>query len=56
VPRRDVAQRIVSAALAGKRALRPPVWFALLTWAVCLAGRDFRYRLFTRVKPTADRR
>ena len=55
-PRRNVAQRIVSAALAGKRALRPPVWFALLTWAVCLAGRDFRYRLFTRVKPTADRR
>jgi len=56
VSRRDVAQRIVSAALAGKRALRPPVWFALLTWAVCLAGRDFRYRLFSRVKPTADRR
>jgi short-subunit dehydrogenase len=55
-PRRDVAQRIVAAALAGKRTLRPPVWFALLTWAVCLAGRDFRYRLFARVKPTADRR
>jgi NAD(P)-dependent dehydrogenase (short-subunit alcohol dehydrogenase family) len=54
--RRDVAQRIVSAALAGERAIRPPVWFALLTWAVCLAGRDFRYRLFTRAKPTVDRR
>ncbi len=54
--RRDVASRIVSGALAGERALRPPVWFALLTWAVCLAGRDFRYRLFRRAKPTADRR
>ena len=56
VPRRDVAQRIVSGALAGERAIRPPVWFALLTWAVCLAGRDFRYRLFTRAKPPVDRR
>jgi short-subunit dehydrogenase len=55
-PRRDVAERIVSAALAGERAIRPPVWFALLTWAVCLAGRNFRYRLFSRAKPTADRR
>ena len=55
-PRKDVAQRIVSAALAGKRVLRPPVWFALLTWAVCLAGRDFRHRLFSRAKPTVDRR
>jgi short-subunit dehydrogenase len=54
--RRDVASRIVSGALAGERAIRPPVWFALLTWAVCLAGRDFRYHLFTRAKPTVDRR
>jgi short-subunit dehydrogenase len=54
--RRNVAHRIISGALAGKRALRPPVWFALLTWAVCLAGRDFRYRLFARAKPTVDRR
>jgi short-subunit dehydrogenase len=54
--RRDVAHRIVSGALAGERAIRPPVWFALLTWAVCLAGRDFRYHLFTRAKPTVDRR
>jgi short-subunit dehydrogenase len=56
VSRQDVARRIVSAALAGERALRPPVWFALLTWAVRLAGRDFRYRLFTRAKTTVDRR
>ena len=54
--RRDVASRIVSAALAGRRVIRPPVWFALLTWGVCLMGRDFRYRLFARAKPDADRR
>ena len=55
-PRQEVARRIVSGALAGKRAIRPPVSFALLTWAVCLAGREFRYRLFTRAKPPVDRR
>ena len=54
VSRRDVARRIVSAALAGKQTIRPPTWFALLTWGVCLAGRSFRYRLFARAKPTED--
>jgi NAD(P)-dependent dehydrogenase (short-subunit alcohol dehydrogenase family) len=54
--RRGVASRIVSGALAGKPAIRPPIWFALMTWAVCMAGRDFRYRLFSRAKPVANRR
>jgi short-subunit dehydrogenase len=54
--RRDVARSIVSGSLAGKRAIRPPGWFALLTWAACMAGRDFRYHLLTRAKPTVDRR
>jgi short-subunit dehydrogenase len=49
-PRRDVAKRILSGAMRGKKSLRPPFWFALLTWAVCLGGRNLRYRLFTRVK------
>lgn len=52
--RRDVAESTVAAALAGKRVLRPPFWFALLTWGVCLAGRSFRARLFGRVKPGAE--
>jgi hypothetical protein len=47
-PRRDVARQIVSAALAGRRSLRPPLWFALLTWGVCLGGRGLRQRLFAR--------
>jgi len=50
VSRRDVARRIISGVLAGRRSIRPPAWFALLTWGVCLAGRGFRYRLFARVK------
>jgi NAD(P)-dependent dehydrogenase (short-subunit alcohol dehydrogenase family) len=50
VSRRDVARRIVGGVLAGRRSIRPPAWFALLTWGVCLAGRGFRYRLFARVK------
>ena len=54
--RRRVARRIVSGALAGEQTIRPPIGFALLTWAVCLAGRDFRYHLLTRAKPTVDRR
>jgi len=56
VSRREVARRIVSGALSGKAAIRPPFWFALITWAVCLGGRDLRYRLFTRAKPGGNRR
>lgn len=52
--RRRVAETIVDGAAAGKRTIRPPYWFALLTWAVCLAGRSFRARLFGRVKPGAE--
>jgi short-subunit dehydrogenase len=54
--RRRVAARIVAAARAGKPVIRPPFWFALLTWTACLAGRDFRYRLFRRGKPPANGR
>jgi NAD(P)-dependent dehydrogenase (short-subunit alcohol dehydrogenase family) len=53
--RGKVAARILSGALEGRPAIRPPRWFALLTWAVCLIGRDHRYRLFARAKPRADR-
>ena len=53
--RDKVAARILSGALEGRPAIRPPRWFALLTWAVCLIGRDRRYRLFARAKPRADR-
>jgi NAD(P)-dependent dehydrogenase (short-subunit alcohol dehydrogenase family) len=52
--RRQVASRIVSGALAGRKVIRPPLAFALLTWAACLLGRDFRYRLLTRAKRGAD--
>jgi hypothetical protein len=51
VSRREIAGRIVSAALAGRQSIRPPLWFALVTWGVCLMGRDFRYRLFAHAKP-----
>jgi NAD(P)-dependent dehydrogenase (short-subunit alcohol dehydrogenase family) len=51
VSRRKVAAQIVSGTLAGRKSIRPPFWFALLTWGVCLAGRSVRYRLFARVKP-----
>jgi len=53
--RSDVASRIISGALAGRRSIRPPFWFALLTWGTCLLGRDVRYRLLARAKPRADR-
>jgi len=49
--RREVARAIVEGALAGRRSIRPPVWFALLTWSVLLSGRRLRARLFGRVKP-----
>jgi NAD(P)-dependent dehydrogenase (short-subunit alcohol dehydrogenase family) len=51
VPRRTVARRILAAALRGRRTLRPPLWFALLTWAVCLGGRELRFRLFAKLNP-----
>lgn len=50
-PRRRVAAAILDGAAAGRRVLRPPSWFAALTWGVCLAGRSVRGRLFGRVKP-----
>jgi NAD(P)-dependent dehydrogenase (short-subunit alcohol dehydrogenase family) len=53
--RRKVAARILAGALAGRRSIRPPRWFALLTWGICLIGRDYRYRLLARAKPRADR-
>jgi short-subunit dehydrogenase len=54
-PRSRVAATIVSGALAGRSAIRPPFWFALLTWAVCLAGRDFRFRILARARPREGR-
>jgi NAD(P)-dependent dehydrogenase (short-subunit alcohol dehydrogenase family) len=53
-PRRRVAEAIVDGAAAGRRTIRPPFWFALVTWGVCLAGRAFRSRLFGRVGSGAD--
>jgi len=44
--RDELAIRIISGALTGKKVLRYPYWFALLTWTVCLGGRSFRNRLF----------
>jgi len=49
--RHKLATRILSGALTGKKVLRYPFWFALLTWAVCLGGRQLRNHLFTRSKP-----
>lgn len=50
-PRREVARAIVEGAFAGRRSIRPPAWFALLTWGVLLGGRRLRALLFGRVKP-----
>jgi NAD(P)-dependent dehydrogenase (short-subunit alcohol dehydrogenase family) len=47
--RRSVSRRVVSGALAGRPVLRPPFWFALLTWGLCLAGRSLRFRVLARV-------
>ena len=55
VSRQKVAARILSGALAGRPAIRPPRWFALLTWAICLIGRNNRYRIFASAKPRTDR-
>jgi NAD(P)-dependent dehydrogenase (short-subunit alcohol dehydrogenase family) len=54
VSRRKVAARILSGALAGRPAIRPPWSFALLTWGICLVGRGARYRLLASAKPRAD--
>jgi hypothetical protein len=48
-PRRTVARRVVSGALTGRRSIRPPFWFAMLTWGLCLGGRRLRQRVFARV-------
>jgi NAD(P)-dependent dehydrogenase (short-subunit alcohol dehydrogenase family) len=53
--RQKVAARILSGALAGRPSIRPPRWFALLTWMLCLLGRNVRYRVFASAKPRADR-
>jgi len=47
--RRSVSRRVVSGALAGRRVLRPPFWFALLTWGLCLVGRGLRFRVLARM-------
>ncbi|MBI3154325.1 MAG: SDR family NAD(P)-dependent oxidoreductase [Burkholderiales bacterium] len=52
-PRRRVAAAILDGAAAGRRAIRPPWWFAALTWGVLLGGRRLRAYLFGRVKPPA---
>lgn len=53
--RREVARRIVIGALAGRPAMLPPLWFALLTWCDCLAGPDVRCQLFARTGLRRDR-
>lgn len=50
MPRRELARAILDAALAGRRVVRRPRWFALLTWGLCLAGRRVREHVFARVK------
>jgi hypothetical protein len=55
MPRREVARRIMAGTLAGRKSIRPPLWFAFLTWGVCISGREVRYRLFARAKPVEDR-
>jgi short-subunit dehydrogenase len=51
ISRREIACRIVSGSWAGKKSIRPPFWFAILTWVLCAMGRNFRYLLFSRAKP-----
>lgn len=50
MPRLQVAERILEAATRGRRSLRPPLWFAWLTWGLCLAGRRLRARVLTRAR------
>jgi NAD(P)-dependent dehydrogenase (short-subunit alcohol dehydrogenase family) len=51
ISRREIARRIVAAGCAGKKSIRPPLWFALVTWVLCALGRDARHLLFSRAKP-----
>lgn len=44
--RNELATQIIFGALTGKKVLRYPFWFALLTWTMCLGGRSFRNHLF----------
>ena len=46
--RYKLAEKIISGALSGRKVLRYPYWFALLTWTICLAGRNFQNWFFTR--------
>ena len=55
ISRQDLAAHIIASASNGKRVLRFPIWFAWLTWAVCMGGRSVRLRLFSRVKITEGR-
>lgn len=50
VSRPHIARMILDAALRGRRSLRPPVWFAWLTWALVLSGRGLRARLLVRAR------
>jgi len=51
-PRQWVAERILDGAVGGRHMLRPPFWFALLTWGLCLAGRRLRIRALLRARPS----
>ena len=55
VSREDLALRILAGAMAGRKVVRHPFWFALLTWGVCLGGRSLRMRLFARVKEKGNK-
>lgn len=44
--RYKLSEKIISGALSGKKVLRYPFWFALLTWTICLGGRNFQNMFF----------
>ena len=48
--RRKVARQIVAGILMGQKVMRPPFWFALLTWGLCLSGHRFRNFLFVKMR------
>jgi len=50
VSRAHIARTILDAALRGRRSLRPPLWFAWLTWALVMSGRSLRTRLLVRAR------